>query len=502
MKIFFLKALFWLQLQVGNLLDKLFKIFNVFAGIDEVNVTENGTTESTDLLSYFLSNDTVQAVFWALVIIGVAVATVLTMIALGKSMFTKKKATQIVGKYVVGVTSSVLVAVFMIAIVAIANFFLLYINTAFKGQMEDRTVSERIIENCVEPPTFNEDGKIKDPGGWLYKKGSKKEIYTLSDIKNIDSASTFFGKWKTIFGFESEGGSDDDAIKDDITAPGETPPATNSDDRRTGGFVNINKYDFVMGLFTSVVLLIVALTASMGLVSRLFDLIFLMLTGPLLTATIPLDDGAKFKLWRETVISKTMLAYGTVFAINIYLVVLPLINFISIPGDNGLTQIMRLLLLLCGGLTISTGQILFSRLIGTSAEESRQMTHGMRQMFGGAMATMGMAKGAGRMVFGTRNQMTGKRERGLFQRTFGTKGRGDNPKERQGGFFRNSGKVGNAGGKVLFGGGYKEPIKKGKEGVGKFAKNKWDNNMEGGGVAGRVGKHMDSKKIDNWAKKR
>ena len=186
------------------------------------------------------------------------------------------------------------------------------------------------------------------------------------------------------------------------------------------GLVNYNSYQFVIGLFAAVMLIIVLCIAIMGLIARLFDLVFLLLSSPLITATIPLDEGAKFKLWRETVISKTLLAYGTVIGINVYCLILPLINNINIDNNQLATMIVKIFLVIVGALTISNSSLLFARIMGTDASESRQTMHSVAQLVGGVATTGKLIKGASGLVFGTKRQFldgSTTRTNGLLQGT-------------------------------------------------------------------------------------
>ena len=180
------------------------------------------------------------------------------------------------------------------------------------------------------------------------------------------------------------------------------------------GLVNYSSYEYVIGLFAAVMLIIVFVIAIMGLVARLFDLVFLLLVSPLITATIPLDEGAKFKLWRETAISKTLLAYGTVLGVNIYCLLLPIINRIAIPDQDLLTIIIKTLLIVVGALTISNSSLLLARILGTDASESRQTMHGLAQLAGGIATTGHLVKGASNMVFGG-TSASGQKQKGMLQ---------------------------------------------------------------------------------------
>jgi hypothetical protein len=88
---------------------------------------------------------------------------------------------------------------------------------------------------------------------------------------------------------------------------------------------------------------------------------------PVSMATLPLDDGAKFKMWRETFVTKIILAYGTVFSVNIFILLLPLISKMHIDGVGGFGNSMFLIFMIIGGaMVIPAGQNLFARLFGTA----------------------------------------------------------------------------------------------------------------------------------------
>ena len=84
-------------------------------------------------------------------------------------------------------------------------------------------------------------------------------------------------------------------------------------------------------------------------------------------STLPLDDGMKFKTWRETFITKIVLAYGSVFSVNIFILLLPVITKMRIDGISGFGNSMFLIFMIIGGaMMIPVGQQMFARLFGTS----------------------------------------------------------------------------------------------------------------------------------------
>ena len=112
-------------------------------------------------------------------------------------------------------------------------------------------------------------------------------------------------------------------------------------------------------------------------------------------STLPLDDGARFKNWRELFVSKLILAYGAVFAVNIFALVLPLINAVHLDGVNGFGNAMFTIFMIVGGaMLIPAGQTLFARLFG-QADDMRAGGGWLRSAFyGGRIAsvmTVGLA---------------------------------------------------------------------------------------------------------------
>ena len=109
------------------------------------------------------------------------------------------------------------------------------------------------------------------------------------------------------------------------------------------------------------------LIAILNLAKRVYEIIFLYIIMPISMSTLPLDDGAKFKTWRETFISKIVLAYGSVFSVNIFILLLPVITKMRIDGISGFGNGMFLIFMIIGGaMMIPVGQEIFTRLFGNA----------------------------------------------------------------------------------------------------------------------------------------
>lgn len=129
--------------------------------------------------------------------------------------------------------------------------------------------------------------------------------------------------------------------------------------------VNPDKFLYLPSLISSVALAIALVVAVLNLAKRVYEIIFMYFVMPMSMSTLPLDDGARFKTWRETFITKIVIAYGTVFSVNIFVLLLPLITRMRIDEISGFGNSMFLIFMIVGGaMVIPAGQALFCKLFG------------------------------------------------------------------------------------------------------------------------------------------
>lgn len=85
------------------------------------------------------------------------------------------------------------------------------------------------------------------------------------------------------------------------------------------------KIDYVMGFVAVIFMIIVFAGLVVQFIRRLLELVMLYLVSPFFVAAIPVDDGELFKRWREMFIAKFLAGFGVLFAIKIFLLLLPVI---------------------------------------------------------------------------------------------------------------------------------------------------------------------------------
>lgn len=449
-----------LLLWVLRLLDGIMGIFHQLAGLDTVG--------DTYLINLFLDNDQVEKVFINILIIGGIVAVIAGIVAIVKGVANlsggeRKPISKIVGQVIATVFITLFMAGITISGITIANSLLRDVNAAFGfhdnaefcndlfeiavGDDAYEMVPEYEYEKYYDPilemevdktdihgnkiPVYltDSDGNVMkdDSGNPIQKiKGYKREpVYQKDSNGNIiydvnGNPIPVEGGWTEtgIKRKEESGWSILNENADTILGqyvkdfPYVFP---NPNKVSQAGLIYFGSFNFILGYVAAVIVLVAVVMSSLGLVKRLYDLVILFLSLPLIVSTIPADDGARFKVWRETVVSKVVLAYGAVFAVNVFITMVPIITAMPIM------KIMKMLLIVGGGLCISGGPLLFARIFGTDAAESREMAQSGRTMLAGAIAGGKGVKAAKNYMFGVNDEKNAEKRRlGLFGRMFGT----------------------------------------------------------------------------------
>lgn len=451
----FAQLLFWLY----DFLDAVFETFQVLAGLSPVSY-DGG---EMSLINIFLTHNTVTQVFLSIFLISIIIVAICTVIRVVTTIINvkggeRKSHAKTVGQGFGAIITSLVMAVLMITFIVGSNSILQLVQKSFNSSYDNLKFSQMLFSLSVESsyqydyntptwsPTYvvgengakvpildettglpvldkdgnpmyemlrdengniiyeesynikvDEDGNPILSGGWQEKSnnGNDATYYTAKDINfSAHSPDDVFGIHKKTLGiFE-------DSDKNYTRKP----------------MVDLEAFNFFTAYLVAVIMLVVIIWSMLGLVKRVFDLIFLLLALPFVSATIPLDDGAKFKTWRDTVVSKVVLAFGVVFSINIFLLMLPIIDgidFVALGWDTWVASIFKMFLMLGGALAINGGQILAARLVGSDASESREMTQAARALVGGTMAAGGILRGAKNLSVGGQNKY-GRQTRGVL----------------------------------------------------------------------------------------
>lgn len=345
MLIFFQQLCLLLFLWLLKLVDGLMEIFSAISGITDV--TYKG--EKVNIIEFLAGDSTVNTIFWCIFILAIGLTCIFTIAALIKNMInSQRNVSTIVGKFFLALLGTMAMLTVLFLIILISNSLLVLVSQIF--QIGNTTkLSSALFNACA--------------GDWI-------NGYSVSefDISRL-GVKEIFGDYTTGFVFP--------------------------DKWKYNGMVNPDKFLYLPSLIAGVALAIALVVAVLNLAKRVYEIIFMYFVMPMSMSTLPLDDGARFKTWRETFITKIVIAYGTVFSVNIFVLLLPLITRMRIDEISGFGNSMFLIFMIVGGaMVILAGQALFCKLFG-QADDMHAGGNFLRSAFYGSRmvgaATFGLA---------------------------------------------------------------------------------------------------------------
>jgi hypothetical protein len=158
--------------------------------------------------------------------------------------------------------------------------------------------------------------------------------------------------------------------------------------------VNPNTFMYLPAMVASIAVAIVMIVAALNLAKRVYEIVLMYIIMPVSMSTLPLDDGARFKVWRETFITKIIIAYGTIFAVNVFILLLPIITKMKIENMGSFGNSLFLIFMIVGGaMLVPAGQALFARLFG-QADDMHAGGSFLRSVFYGGRIAGGLTIGA------------------------------------------------------------------------------------------------------------
>ncbi|MBQ7642550.1 MAG: hypothetical protein IJS67_01485, partial [Clostridia bacterium] len=171
--------------------------------------------------------------------------------------------------------------------------------------------------------------------------------------------------------------------------------------------IELSDFDFLFSWITGLALLLTLANALVQFVDRAISIGVLFLVSPFSIASSVLDDGGRFKLWREQILVKFMAGYGIILYLNIYCLLISIItpDTVVFYESGFLNNLFKLLIIIGGGFAMQRGSDLIGNLIGPGAGSRELMDASLGRW--GAAAAMGglklLGKGAvagGKKLFG------------------------------------------------------------------------------------------------------
>ena len=106
------------------------------------------------------------------------------------------------------------------------------------------------------------------------------------------------------------------------------------------------------------------LNILIGLIKRIFELVLLFLISAPMASLMPLDGGNALKKWRERFVSKAIGVYGPVLGMNVFFIILSLLQTLKLTGVDIIDRVVFLLFVIAGLSMVKDFTNMISELIG------------------------------------------------------------------------------------------------------------------------------------------
>ncbi len=342
-----------LQKSICYVIDFIREIFYILAGLKPVTIGG----KQTDLLSHFILSDTVRTTFFYIFLIAVILLVVFVLIAIIRSEYAngenKKSKALILGKAFQSFAIFLMVPFLLVAGITLTNVVMGAINQSMN-------------------PFVLETGGTATIGG---------------QILVTSGQHAYIG---------------DESIRNEIERMFLTGELNYFDMGVVSQYYNLRNIDFLIGIFGSIVIMVMFVMSAVTFIQRIFDIVLLYIISPVSVSTIPVDDGARFKIWRDMTISKVLGAYGIILSMNLFFIIIPQISSIVFFDNAFKNGIVKILFLIGGAFAVTKANLVIAQLTGNQAgqNETQQLFRNMQTGGHIMKATLGAGAAVGGAILG------------------------------------------------------------------------------------------------------
>lgn len=345
----FWEFLYGISKSIFRLIDGMMSCANKLCGIEPISVEG----EDVDFLTFLLRNEKIELAFKTAALIGVILVIVFAVFAIIRSITSDKGGTpmQIFVKTFKTMLMFLFVPVVMITLVSILNVFMVALYKSTLGGSPD-------------------------------------------------------GLGRFLCGAFSQ-----DAVKEAHTDPNFylDPSFDYTNTGKMWDYMNLKNFDFFFSWIAGACILVTLANTLLMFVDRTISVLLLYIAAPISISTNVIDDGARFKLWRDQVLVKFITAYGCIIALNVYVLIVSIItsNSVKFFDSDFLNNLFKIAFILGGSVSMQRSMALVGNLISSGAGSNELRDNaiaaaGAKSAFGTmAKAGKGVLKGAASTARGT-----------------------------------------------------------------------------------------------------
>ncbi len=345
----FFVFIYWVFSGIITIIDFAEIVFKSISGIESLKFngveiggvdSTTGDTRSSDLVYAFITNEAVQNVFWSIIALSLVLLLVFSIIAMIKSEFTLDLKANAKGPIISRALKSLvnLIAIPTISILAIfgTNFLTKTIYNLFDISGQSLSVK------CFRVGAYTANRARTDPdfvkyissGEWAesgnpfagmsaetmaetideYFLEDHESSIVFTDIPVFDKGLQDYPDWFTLIqGY-----------------PKANSTFSRYDLKMVNYFYDLAEFQFFLAIGSAIGIAWIMLTVCLVLIKRVFELTILFLLAPPMIAIAPLDGGQAEKKWRQEFMKRLLSILATIFAYNMYFLLVPLFESITI----------------------------------------------------------------------------------------------------------------------------------------------------------------------------
>lgn len=301
------ELLYFISRTILQLVDGLIACANILCGIEPITVGED---KNTNFLLYIFKSEDVRFAFRIALILGLIVLVFATIYAIFRNL-TKEKPELTPGQTCIKAAKTLLTFLF----IPLCMSLLIWIGNEFVKAIYSAT-----------------SGGTTELGAYLFT--------TIGDLDGLQNSDKFLDGTYSYTDIETV-------------------------------WTCIDLWDFNHFLVWLVggIILFNIITSLMQFIDRIISIMILFIVSPFSVASSILDDGARFKLWRDQVLVKFFSSYGMILALNIFVMLTRIvINPEVIFFESGfLNFCMKVMVILGGAFGLNRAMALIGNLISSGA---------------------------------------------------------------------------------------------------------------------------------------
>ena len=129
-------------------------------------------------------------------------------------------------------------------------------------------------------------------------------------------------------------------------------------------YYDLWSFDILIAVGALVVIFTSFLNIIIGLIKRIFELVLLFLISAPMASLMPLDGGNALKKWRERFVSKAIGVYGPVLGMNLFFIILSILQSLNLTGIDIIDRFVYLLFVVAGLAMVKDFTAMISELVG------------------------------------------------------------------------------------------------------------------------------------------